>query len=152
MDRPELLEKLDKAMDRAATFAIQRGSPIPVTKKSVLIGNVFIEKSKAGYNVISMDRSKLYENITVFDVAVIIAQRYNAGETSIIKQVLFLEDRFAKYHTDMIHYLHCMKSAKKKNDNERMSILEDKFQLAEQLARDVRDKISSFRRVKQSIE
>lgn len=148
MERPELLEKLDKAMDRAATFALQRGVPIPVSKKSLLIGNVFIEKNKAGYNVVALDRMKLYENITVFDVAVIIAQRYNAGDSSAIKQVLFLEDRFAKYHTDMVHYLSCMKGAMKKNDNERVAILEDKFQLAEQLARDVRDKISSFKRVK----
>lgn len=148
MDRKGLLEKLDKATDRAATFALQRGFPVPVSKKSVLIGNVFIERDKTGYNIISLDRARLYSSITVFDVAIIVAQRYNSGETSSIKQVLFLEDRFAKYHTDMIHYLACMKGAKKKNDNERMAILEDKFQLAEQLARDVRDKISSFKRVK----
>ena len=148
MDRPELLERLRKATDKAATFVIQRGMPIPMTKKSVLIGNVLIEKDSSGYNVVTPDRSKIFENITVFDVAVIVAQRYNSGEISAIKQVLFLEDKFAKYHTDMVHYLHCMKSAKKKNDMERMAILEDKFQLAEQLARDIRDRISSFKRVK----
>ncbi len=122
--------------------------PIPVSKKSVLIGNVFIEKNKAGYNIVSMGHKRLYENISVFDVAVIVAQRYNLGETSAIKQVLALEDRFSKYHTDMVHYLHCMKSAKKKNDNERFAILEDKFQVAELLARNIRDRITSFKRVK----
>ncbi len=148
MERPELLAKLDRATDRAATFALQRGMPIPVSKKSVLIGNVFIEKNKAGYNVVSMGHKRLYENISVFDVAVIVAQRYNLGETAAIKQVLALEDRFSKYHTDMVHYLHCMKSAKKKNDNERFAILEDKFQVAELLAKSIRDRITSFKRVK----
>ena len=148
MDRTELLEKLGRATDRAATFALQRGVPVPISKKSVLIGNVFIEKNKFGYNVVALDRMKLYENISVFDVAVIIAQRYNSGEISAIKQVLFLEDRFTKYHIDMIHYLHCMRSAKKKNDVERMAILEDKFQVAESLAKNIRDRIAFFKRVK----
>lgn len=148
MERPELLEQLNAATDRAAIFALQRGVPVPISKKSILIGNVFIEKDRSGYNVVSLGRSKLYENISVFDVAVIVAQRYNDGETSAIKQVLYLENRFSKYHTDMTHYLHCMKSAKKKNDAERMAILEDKFQVAELLAKNVRDRISSFKRVK----
>lgn len=148
MNRPDLLNQLNVATDRAALFALQRGVPVPISKKSILIGNVFIEKNKLGYTVIALDRIRLYENISVFDVAVIVAQRYNAGETSAIKQVLYLEDRFSKYHTDMTHYLSCMKSAKKKNDSERMAILEDKFRVAELLAKNIRDRISSFKRVK----
>jgi hypothetical protein len=149
MDRPGILEKLNKAADRAASFAIQRGSPIQVSKKSVMIGNVIIEKNELGsYDVLTFDRSALYENISVFDVAVIVAQRYNQHETGVIKQVLTLEERFSKYHNDMIHYLSCMKSAKKRQDLDRMAILEDKFQLAEQKAKDTRDSISVFKRVK----
>jgi len=149
MDRLGLLDKLDKATDRAAMFAIQRGSPIQMSKKSVLIGNTFIEKNTYGsYNVLGFDKSILYEDISVFDVAVIVAQRYNVNELGVIKKVLSLEERFSKYHNDMIHYLHCMKAAKKKQDADRMAILEDKFQLAEQHAKDTRDRISIFKRVK----
>ena len=149
MDRPELLEKLDKATDRAASFAIQRGSPLLMSAKSVLIGNTFIEKNELGsYNVLSSEKKVLFDNISVFDVAVIVAQRYNHHETGVIKQVLILEDKFSKYHTDMIHYLHCMKAAKRKQDIDRLAILEDKFQLAEQRAKDTRDSISVFKRVK----
>jgi hypothetical protein len=149
MDRPGLLEKLDKATDRAADMAIRRGMPIPVSNKSTMIGNTLIEKNSDGlYNVLSYSRALLFENISVFDVAVIVAQRYNEHESGTIRQVLLLENRFSKYHTDMIHYLHCMKMAKKKRDVERLAILEDKFQLAEQLAKDTRDRISVFKRVK----
>lgn len=149
MDRPGLLEELDKATDRAASFMIQRGSPLQVSKKSVLIGNTYIEKNNEGtYDVLSFDRKVLYEDISVFDVAVIVAQRYNQNEFSTIRQVLTLENKFSKFHNDMIHYLHCMKAAKKKQDTDRMAILEDKFQLAEQLAKDTRDRISVFKRVK----
>lgn len=149
MDRSGLLNTLSRATDRATSFAIQRGMPIQVSKKSVMIGDTIIEKNKNGfYDILSFNKSKLYENISVFDVAVIVAQRYNRRESGVIKQVLTLEEQFSKYHNDMIHYLHCMKSAKKKQDVDRMAILEDKFQLAEQRAKDTRDSISVFKRVK----
>jgi hypothetical protein len=149
MDRPSLLDTLDKATDRAATFAIQRGMPISVSKKSVRISNTLIEKNKNGfYDVLSLDRNILYSNISVFDVAVIVAQRHSNGEMSAVKRVIQLEEKFSKYHSDMTHYLHCYKSAKKKNDFERMFILEDKFQMSEILAKSTRDNISIFKRVK----
>jgi hypothetical protein len=149
MNRSDLLDRLDKVTDRAASFAIQRGMPIPMSKKSVIIGAAVIEKNDCGfYDVMSVDKDMLYENISVFDVAVIIAQRYNRRESGVIKQVLTLEEKFSKYHNDMIHYLHCMKTAKKAKDAERMAILEDKFQLAEQKAKDTRDSISIFKSVK----
>lgn len=149
MDRIDLLDRLDKAADRAASIAIHRGSPIQLTTKSILIGNTFIEKNNYGsYDVLGFDKAMLYEDISVFDVAVIVAQRYNVNELGTIRKVLSLEERFSKYHNDMVHYLHCMKSAKKKQDVDRMAILEDKFQLAEQQAKDTRDQISNFKRVK----
>jgi len=147
--RDTFLEHLDKATDRAASFAIQRGMPIPISSKSTMIGNTFVVKNVLGlYDVLNFDRTPLFLNISVFDVAVIIAQRYTSNESGTIRQVLQLEERFVKYHTDMIHYLHCMKSAKNKRDAERMAILEDKFQIAEQQAKNTRDRISIFKRVK----
>lgn len=149
MERPALLDKLERATDKAADMAIRRGLPIPISNKTVMIGNTAIEKNSSGtYDVISFDRNTVFENISVFDVAVIVAQRYNLHDFGVIKQVLFLESKFSKYHNDMIHYLHCMKTAKKKQDADRMAILEDKFQLAEQRAKDTRDSISVFKRVK----
>lgn len=145
----ELLEKLDRATDRAAGMAISCGIPIPVSNKASLINNLLVEKNKNGfYDVKTLDRKILYENISVFDVAVIVAQRYATGETSVIKHVLALENKFSKHHTDMVHYLHCMKSAKKNHDSERLAILEDRFQISEQMAKNTRDKISNFKRIK----
>jgi len=147
--RIALLDKLDRATSRAASFAINRGFPIPMSKKTTLIGNTFVEKNTNGlYNIVSPDKTILYKDISIFDIAVIVAQRYNSGEPAAIKKVLALEERFAKYHTDMIHYLDCLKGAKKRHDIERMAILEDKFQVAEILAKKARDSISIFKRIK----
>jgi hypothetical protein len=123
--------------------------PISVSKKSVLIGSTLVEKNENGfYDVLTLDRKILYPDISVFDVAVIIAQRHSNGEFSVIKKVIQLEERFHKYHNDMTHYIHCYRSAKKKNDLERMFILEDKFQLSEIQAKATRDNISIFKRIK----
>lgn len=149
MTRESLIEKLDKATDKAVTVALVRGIPLPVSNKSTLIGNILVEKNIKGlYNVITLDGKELFKDIVVFDVAVIIAQRYNSGEMSTIKKVLMLEEKYAKYHADMVNYLHCLKAARKRHDYERMAILEDKFQSSEIYAKDIRDSISVFKRTK----
>ena len=85
MGKAELLDKLERATDRAADLAIQRGIPIPVSNKSTMIGNTIIEKNSLGtYDVLNFNRTKIYEDITVFDVAVIVAQRYNQLEFGVI--------------------------------------------------------------------
>lgn len=153
MDKSALIDKLDRATDRAVSVALVRGLPLNITKKSTMIGATIVEKNDNGfYDIRAMDGTILYENISVFDVAVIVAQRHNAGESSAIKKVLALEERYAKYHSDMLHYIHCLKGAKKKHDLERMAILEDKFQVSEMMAKSVRDHISIFKRTKLPVE
>lgn len=149
MNRELLLKQLDKAASKATSLAFQRASPIPITKNKVIVGNLCISKNKLGfYDVLTLDQSKLYSDVYLFEVAIILAQSFTSGDTSTTRKVLSLQDRFEKHHTDMIHYLHCMKSAKKRHDIERMIILEDKFQIAESYAKDIKDKISNFKRVK----
>lgn len=149
MNRPDLLDKLNRATDRAATVVIARGFPIQVSSKSTLIGNTVVTRNGLGlYDIVKAPDKKLYENISVFDVAIIIAQKYNSGEFSAIRKILMLEQKYSKHHMDMVHYLNCLKGAQKRRDIERMSILEDKFQVAEILAKHARDSISIFKRVK----
>src|ERR1035437_6739442 len=108
-DRVDLLDKLDRATDRGARLAISKGYPMRMSKKTTLIGNIFIEKNATGlYNIVS-NKKAIYENISIFDIAVIIAQRYNSGENGAIRKILALEEQFSKHHTDMIHYLDCLK-------------------------------------------
>lgn len=149
MTRGTLLSKLDLVTDKAANLAIRDGVPIQSSKKGVYVGSAIIEKNSKGFYDISTITGKLlYVDISVFDVAVIVAQRYSNYEYGTIKKVLALEDTYAKNHTTMIYTLHCYKGAKKKMDYERLSILEDKFQIAEAKAKLARDKISFFKRVK----
>lgn len=147
MNRINLVNQLNKVADKVVTVAIQKCTPMRLTKNSILLGNIFVEKNNKGmYNVLSFNKAILYEDISVFDVAIIVAQRYHSNEMNVIKQVLILEEKYSKYHNDMVHYLHCMKISKKRQDTDRLAILEDKFQLAEQRAKDIRDNISTFKR------
>lgn len=148
MDKDGILEKLEEVTDKAASIAIRKGMPIP-GKKGTYVGSVLIEKNSKGfYDLLSIGGKTLYRDISVFDVAIIVAQRYNDQEFGAIKSVLELEEVYSKNHTEMLYYLHCLKGAKKKNDYSRMSILEDKFQTSEARAKVARDKISFFKRMK----
>jgi hypothetical protein len=149
MNKVELIKSLDQATDRAVTYVIQSSYPIPLSKNSMLVGNLFVQKNSNGfYDVYSFNKTPIFENIVNFEIAIILAQQHSMGEKSIVRKILYLEEKYSKYHNDMIHYLNCMKTAKRKNDDERLLILEDKFQTTELLARSIKEKISSYKRTK----
>lgn len=148
MDKLGLLKQLGKATDSAAKLAIQRGYPVPISKNLTLVGNFIVEKNKCElYNILNSSKNILYENISTLDIAVILAQRCNLGERSAVEHILSLEEKYSKFHNDMINYLHCMKTAKK-SDSQRFAILEDKFRMAELLAKNTKEKIAIFKRLK----
>ena len=113
------------------------------------VGNTIVKKNVNGfYDILSLDKKLLFRDIIVFDVATIIAQRYSNGEIGVVKKVLTLEEKYSKYRTDMMHYLHCIRGAKQRHDYDTMAVLEDKFQISEIRAKSIRDNISFFKRVR----
>lgn len=148
MNRAALIDKLNRATDRAASLAISKCIPMKISKDTVLVGKTIVRRNSEDLYDVVLNKTIIYKNITVFDVAIIIAQRYNSSEFKIVRKVLALEETYDKHHTDMIHYLSCLKGAKQRKDIERMAILEDKFQVAEIYAKVARDSISAFKRIK----
>ena len=149
MNRKNLLEKLDKATDRAAYMAVERAYPIQKDNASSFVGTTVIKKNNKGFYDIFIATGKLlYADIIVFDIATIISQKYTSGELKAIDKVLVLEQEYAKHRTNMMHYLHCIAAAKKRHDYDAMAILEDKFQMSETRARRTRDNISIYKRHK----
>jgi hypothetical protein len=149
MDRSKLIDNLDKATDKAASNAIESGFPIHNTTSSAWVGKTFIKKNRNGfYDIFSLDKKVLFKDITVFDVATIIAQRYTSGELRTVERVVKLESEYSTYRTNMMHYLHCIQGAKSRKDYDTMAILEDKFQMAEIRAKRIRNDIAIFKRLK----
>jgi hypothetical protein len=148
MDRKHIIENLNKATDKAATIAINRGFPVS-NKQGTWVGNTLIKKNKSGfYDVLSLDNRILFKDISVFDIATIISQRYTSGEFKTVEKVVELEGVYSKYHTNMLHYLHCMRGAIKRKEYDTMAILEDKFQISEIRAKEAKNSISIFKRLK----
>ena len=144
-----LLEKLDRATDNAVKVALSKAIPLPITKKVSVVGDFIVEKKSNGYyDVKSLDNTILYSDISSYDVAVIICQRLSVREVGIVKKVLTLDDQYQKYRTEMLHLLSCLKGATRRRDYERMAILEDKFQIAEMMARRIKDSINFFKKTK----
>ena len=114
IDRIALIEQLKHATDKAASFMVQRGTLEPRR-----IGSTHIRRNKNGfYDIFSLNNKLLFENIMVFDIAIIIAQRYTSGEFSALSKVLDLES------------------------------VEDKFRISEVRASRARDSIVFYKRVK----
>lgn len=147
MERTVLLARLDTATTRAAKFAIEHSMPIPGNKDILWVGKTSIQKNKNGFfDILTLTNDLLYSDIFGSDIATIISQRYTSGEFSVIRKVLALEGAYSKHHTDMMHYLHCMKAAKIRKDYDTLSILEDKFQISEIRAKNVKASLSVFKK------
>lgn len=147
--KQSMLRQLDKATDKAATIAIRQSMPIPSSTPGMWVGNTHITQNDNGfYNIYALDKKILFKDIIAFDIATIISQRYTGKEFKAIEKILVLETEYAKYHTDMMHYLHCLKGAKKRRDYDTMAILEDKFQIAEIRAKKTKNSITLYKRLK----
>lgn len=145
--KTRVLSKLDQAVKKAADIAIRDGVPIPISDKIILVGSVYLRKNQdETYDILKLNKNCLYTDINLKEVAVIIAQKYNNDDRSNIKNLLYLDEKYSKYHSDLIHYLHCLKSAKRSRDWERLSILEDKFYEAELMVRSIKDQILFYKR------
>lgn len=149
MNKKALLDKLAKVVDKAASIAVQRGTPIKIKQTDILVSNAVVRKNNDGlYDIIAADKNIVYKNIPVLDVATIVAHRYSLGQLRSIEKILDIGNNYAKYCADMLHYLHCMKGAKKRKDYVSMDILEDKYQIAEYRAKRLKQDIQSFKIVK----
>lgn len=145
--KARVLSKLDQAVKKAADLAIRDGVPISINDKITLVGSVYLRKNQdETYDILKLNKNCLYTDINLKEVAVIIAQKYNNDDRSNIKTLLYLDEKYSKYHSDLIHYLHCLKSAKRSQDWERSSILEDKFYEAELMVRSIKDQILFYKR------
>lgn len=146
MNKLDIVKKLDVITDNAAISVLKRAVPLEISDDFILVGNLSVRKNINGfYDVYNFNTIKLYENIILADIAILLAQKYNFGKTNIINKILHLENTYAKYHLDMVHYLNCMKSSKKRKDYERLAILEDKFRVAEQRAKRYKKMMLNFK-------
>ena len=144
MNKTALLDKLERATNRAAFIAVDKCYPISIDRSTTRMGEITIRKNNNSYDIFLFEKL-LFEGIFLFDVATIVAKKYINNDIGTIRKILALEEKFIKHSTDMAHYINCIKGAKKKNDLERVFILEDKFRLSEQMAKNVKDKIQILR-------
>lgn len=140
IDRFTLLDRLSIAVDKAAKLVSQHTSTVNNKKTNITVGNVNVIKHKDTYSIMS-NKTELYKDIPVVDVAIMIAQRHNNKEFKTVDKLLLLVNTFSRYYAEMLTYLHCMKIAKSRNDYIRMAILEDKFHMSEIRAKKTRNEI-----------
>jgi len=141
-----LLKKLDRATDRVVSVAVKQGVPLPISEKIILVGNVYIRKNRnSTHDILRLNKSLLETDIYSYNAAIIIAQKYNIDDYANIKKILYLDNRYSKYHTDVLNYTRCLSSAKKNNDFERCLVLEDKLAEADLQAKNLLNQITAYK-------
>jgi len=144
-DKSYLLFLFDNAIEQATQTAILRNQPIPTSKRDTYVGNYLVRKNNNNLYDIKDGIEVLYENLYMYEAAISIAQRQNQGFDNSIKEIIKIDDDYGKHRNDMMVYLNCYKAAKQRKDIERMSILEDKFYMSEQLSKLVKQRIRRFK-------
>jgi hypothetical protein len=144
MSHLDFVAALDKTTTDVVASAIMNCNPLPITRRKVLVGINVIRKNRNGrYDIIAIDKSILFKDILVFDVAVIVSKNINK-ENNVIRDVLKLERDYEKHANDISNYINCYKKAKEKNDYDRLAILEDKIQISECEITIAKSRISKF--------
>lgn len=146
-DRTKILSLLSVAVNKVAKATVKEGRPLVVSKKDTYVGPMLVQKMSNGTYSISKTGAitPMYENIHLYEAAVLVSQHYERGKVSFVKEILKIDDDYAKYKTDMIHYLACYKQVKQHKDVDRMLVLEDKFYMAEELSKATRQRLSKFK-------
>lgn len=145
--RSVLIKGLDRVTFNVATKLAAEAAGKTVDAVIYTIGTTQVIKNTKGlYNIKALSTSTVvYSDLSVYDAAVIIAQKVDKKQFTSADKMAVLESVFVKHHTDMIYYLHCYKLASKRKDYSRMYILEDKFQHSEILAKSARNNIALFK-------
>lgn len=146
-DRPKLLSLFNIAVNRAVKSAVKEGQPLTMSKKDTYVGPLLVQKLINGtYSIYKTNANQpMYSDIHLYEAAVLISQHYERGAISCVREILKIDSDYAKYKTDMMHYIACYKHVKESKDIERMLVLEDKFCMAEELSKITRQRLSKFK-------
>lgn len=140
INKVQLAKKLNTAVDRV----IREKKPIVISAGCTLVGEMSVEKNTNGFCIKKSGKiMNNYADIYLYESAVLVARYFS--NINMVKEILEIDKNYKKCHCNMLHYIACYKGAKAINDEQRMMILEDKFQLSEQLATDARCKLSKFK-------
>ena len=149
-DRAQLLTMLSNAVNTATKAAMKGNRPMVISKRNTIVGPVSIDKIDTGTYTLRRATiiRPLYTNIVLYESAVLIAQAYNRGDRDMIKEILTLESQYVKYSTDMLHYLTCYRAVCARNEIDRMLVLEDKFNTADETVKSIKYKLGKLRNSK----
>ena len=145
-NKQKVLALLDSALNTVADSTIKSNQPIYISPSATLLGDIVVERTSANYCIRkSKIKHRLYKDIVLYESAVLIAQAHIARNPIVIREILEIDDMYARHKTNMQHYAACYAVSKKCNDTARMLVLEDKFTMSEEYARQYRTRLVKFK-------
>ena len=143
---PKLNDDFFKILDKVIVRAYKNKSPIANNNKDIVIGELVIVNNDRVYSIVSRKTNKLlYSELFLIDAAFLIAKHHQLRHGQFVKQVLELEDRYAKNYLDMKSYTNSYHHAMLIEDNDVADIMQTRYEQAKHRAKKLKTEIQLLR-------
>jgi len=133
-------KKLDKTLTKVVTSLHKKRYPI-ADGSNYIFGDEYIKKENGLYVIYNRITGKLlYTDIFLIESALLIAN-YMYDSNDKLKEVLTLDNRYAKYYLDMKSYLNTIRSCNECGKYTEAQIAEDRYAISKNDVRCSRIKI-----------
>lgn len=115
-------------------------------KGKIAVGSYIIVRNKNNMFDIYKKNMKnlIHKDIMVFDAAMAIVESLNMKNQKSAKMVIEVEEEYARNYMEMLHFQNAYNHARE-NDDESLSIFEDRYDIAKNKAKIAREKLRRFR-------
>jgi hypothetical protein len=136
-------ESFAELVDRVASEIYENRRMLAKNQKEFVIGDVAVRRRTDNYFdlVRKTDGRKLYSDIYLLEAALLLAKYFQLNNREKIKKVLALECDYVKHHHDMRYFSVTHRNARAERNYDLMDIMQARYQVSKQLARDSKESI-----------
>jgi hypothetical protein len=115
-------------------------------KNKIAVGAYIIAKNKDGMFDIYKQNMKhlVHKDIMIFDAAMAIVESLNMKKEASVKQIIEVEEEYARNYMEMLHFKNAFTHALKASDGN-AAVFEDRYVIAKFRAKSAREKLRGFR-------
>jgi len=108
----KVIRQLDETLNKVIISFYNDNKPVANNKCEFVVGNTIIKRENTFYNVYDKNTNEvLYQHLYLIEAALIIARCHNIRNYSKLRDILSLDNKYAKYYLDMKNYLHTFKTS-----------------------------------------
>ena len=140
----DIIKELDKTIARVIVSLYDEQDLI-ADGNDFIIGSVVIKKENLVYNIYNrLTGSILYSDIFLIESALLITKYQHSNDYVMLKEVISLDNKYAKHYLDLKCYLNSIKVRSSAGKYIEAQIAEDRYRIAKNDAKLIRIKIKNL--------